>query len=123
MSKHKNTFYKIFPYICGLSYGVFVGIGVMYVIEWALIWLGPFSEPMEHLNSFAIQTIILIVFQLLLSACFIVTLIFNIIICKKSKTRVFTIILECILPFLTALPCALLFDWFYWIVSNFIQNI
>ena len=110
--KNKNLFFKFCPYICGLLYGVFAGVSILKVIEWALKWFSTFSDdPMEYLEAFTRDTFILIGIILLCLACFAAVLILNIIAFKKIKPKVYVIILECILTFFTVYPSAILFAY------------
>ena len=117
--KNKNLFFKFCPYICGLLYGVFAGVSILKVIEWALRWFSTVSaDPMEYLEIFTRDTFILIGIVLLSLACFAAVLVLNIIAFKKIKPKAYVIILECILPFFTAFPSVVLISCVEMIIEN-----
>ena len=117
--KNKNLFFKFCPYICGLLYGAFAGIGFGIVLLWALRWFSTVSfAPTDYLDIFTRDTLIAFGVALLCLACFAAVLILNIIAFKKIKPKAYVIILECILPFFTAYPSVVLISCVEMIIEN-----
>ena len=108
---NKSKIYKICPYICGALYGVFLGIAIMSFICWALAWHNKTNGPMEYGEAYIIDTIVYLGISVLALACFVINLIFNIRIFKKTPRTVVNIICEIILPVFTTLPSAMLFSY------------
>ena len=113
--KNKSKFYKICPYICGALYGVFIGIAVMSFFLWALMWHNaakpPIKPPMEYGWAYISSTIIFLGISLLALAGFVINLIFNLRVFKKTPRTTVNVISEIILPVLTTLPSAMLFEY------------
>ena len=105
----------ICPYICGALYGVFIGIAVMSFFLWALMWHNaakpPEQPPMEYGWVYIKSTIVFLGISLLALASFVINLVFNLRVFKKTPRTTVNVISEIILPILTTLPSAMLFEY------------
>ena len=92
-----------------------MGVGGMSYVIWLFEWYNKANGPVEYDEVYIIDTILHHSIFSLALVCFVVTLVFNIHILKKTPRTVFNIIGEILISVLIALLSALLFSNIYYL--------